>query len=90
MINSTLERQAKSSDELMCRLIEKRDGKKLVDSNVNPSSFSYAINFAQTNSQTSDTSAGDTTMPNTLAQPINHFHNKTIIDGSTPTFWMPQ
>jgi hypothetical protein len=29
MINSTLERQAKSTDEQLCRLIEERDGKKL-------------------------------------------------------------
>jgi hypothetical protein len=29
MINSTLERQAKSSNELMRRLIEERDGKNL-------------------------------------------------------------
>jgi hypothetical protein len=39
MINSVLEGQAKSSDELIRRLIEERDGKKLDDSNVNPSSF---------------------------------------------------
>jgi hypothetical protein len=50
MINSVLERQAKSSDELVRRLIEELDGKKLVDSNVNPSSSSScAVNFAQTN-----------------------------------------
>jgi hypothetical protein len=63
MINFALERQAKSSDELVRRLIEQRDGKKLVDSDVNPSS-SCAINFAQTNPQTSGTSVGDTTMSN--------------------------
>jgi hypothetical protein len=49
MINSTLERQAKRSDELMCRLIVEWDGKKLVDSNVHHSSSSCTINFAQTN-----------------------------------------
>jgi hypothetical protein len=27
MINSALERQAKSTDEMLCRLIEERDGK---------------------------------------------------------------
>jgi hypothetical protein len=48
MINSALERQAKSSDELVRRLIEERDGEKLADSNVNPSPSSCAINFAQT------------------------------------------
>jgi hypothetical protein len=75
MINSALERQAKSSDELMHRLIEERDGKKLIDFNVNPSSSSYAVNFAQTNPQTSDTSVGDTTMQNLSAQPMNHIYS---------------
>jgi hypothetical protein len=49
MINSVLERQAKSSDELVHRLIEERDGGKLANSNVNPSSSSCTVNFAQTN-----------------------------------------
>jgi hypothetical protein len=70
-------------------LIEQRDKKKLVDSDVNPSS-SCAINFAQTNPQTSGTSVGDTTMSNPSAQPMNHFHSQTIINDSTPTFGMPQ
>jgi hypothetical protein len=43
MINSILERQAKRNDELMRRLIEEWDGKKLVDSNVNPSSTKWCI-----------------------------------------------
>jgi type II secretory pathway component PulM len=30
MIDSVLERQAKSTDELLCRLIEERDGKNLM------------------------------------------------------------
>jgi hypothetical protein len=60
MINSALERQAKSSNKLMCRLIEERDGKKLVDSNVHASSSSYIINFAQTNPQPSGTLVGGT------------------------------
>jgi hypothetical protein len=51
MINSILERQARSSDKLMRRLIEERDRKKLVDCNVNPSS-SCAVNFTQTNTVT--------------------------------------
>jgi hypothetical protein len=67
MINSTLERQAKSSDELMRRLIEEWDGKKLANSNVNPSSCSCSVNFTQTNRQTSRTLTDDTTMPNPLA-----------------------
>jgi hypothetical protein len=36
MINSALERQAKSMDELLRRLIEERDGKKLDVTSVNP------------------------------------------------------
>jgi hypothetical protein len=82
MINSALERQAKSSDELMRRLIEELDGKKLVDSNVNPSSSSSSssssscvVNFAQTNPQISGTSVGGTIMPNPSAQPMNHFYS---------------
>jgi hypothetical protein len=73
MINSALERQAKSGDELVRRLTEERDGEKLVDSNVNPSSSSFAVNFAQTNPQTSGTSADGTTMPNPSAQLMNHY-----------------
>jgi hypothetical protein len=61
IINSALERQAKSSNEMMCRLIEKRDVKQLVESNVHTSSSSSCgVNFVQTNQQSSDTSAGDT------------------------------
>jgi hypothetical protein len=67
MINFTLERQVKSNDELMRRLIEERDEKKLVDSNVNPSSSSYIVNFAQNNPQPSGTSAGGTSQPNPSA-----------------------
>jgi hypothetical protein len=74
MINSALERQAKSTDELLCRLIEERDGKKYSDANVNSSSSNYAVNFAQTNPHTSGPSVGGTTMPNPSSQPLNHFH----------------
>jgi hypothetical protein len=48
MINSTLERQAKSSNEMMHRLIEEEDGKRPIDSNVHTSS-SCTVNFSQTN-----------------------------------------
>jgi hypothetical protein len=69
MINSALERQAKSTDELLLRLIEERDGKKLDTTRANPSSSSsYAISFAQTNPQTSGALAGGTTMSNPSAQ----------------------
>jgi hypothetical protein len=70
MINSALERQAKSSNELMCRLIEEWDQKKLVDSNVHASSSSCAVKFAQTNPQPSGTS-----QPKPSAQPMNHFYS---------------
>jgi hypothetical protein len=62
--------------------------KKLDDSNVNPSSC--AVNFTQTNLQTSATFVGDASMPNPSVQPMNHFHSRTIIDGSAPTFGTPQ
>jgi hypothetical protein len=71
MINSVLERQAKSTDKFLCRLIEEWDGKKHDATSVNsssPSSFSScAISFTQTNSHTSGLSAGDTSIPNPLA-----------------------
>jgi hypothetical protein len=90
MINSALERQAKSTDELLCSLIEEWDGKKLGSTSVNPSSASCAISFTQTNPHTSDTSAGGTTMPNPSAKPVNQFHSRTTIKGSAPTFGMSQ
>jgi hypothetical protein len=89
MINFVLESQAKSTDKLMHRLIEEQDGKKLADSNVNPSSSSCALNFARTNSQTSDTSVGGATMTNPSTQLMNHFHSQTTIESSAPTFGVP-
>jgi hypothetical protein len=67
MIYSALERQAKGTNELLHRLIEKRDRKKLDTSSINPSSSSCAVSFTQTNPQTSHTSTGGATMPNLLA-----------------------
>jgi hypothetical protein len=90
MIDSALERQAKSIDELLCRLIAERDGKKLNATNVNPSSSTCTISFTQTNPHTSGPSVGDTSMPNSSAQPVNHFHSRTTIECSAPTFRMPQ
>jgi hypothetical protein len=90
MINSTLERQAKNTDELLRRLIEERDEKKLDATKVNHSSSTYAVSFSQTNPHTSGQSTGNTSMSNPLAQSVNHFHNRTTIEGSTPTFEMPQ
>jgi hypothetical protein len=75
MINSALQRQTKSTDELLRRLIEERDGIKLGSTSVNPSSSTCAVSFTQTNSHTSGTSVGDTTIPNTSALPMNHFHS---------------
>jgi hypothetical protein len=90
MINSALERQAKSIDELLCRLIEEQDGKKHCDDNVNPSSLACAVNFAQTNTHTSGPPVGSTTMPNPSIQPANHFHRQITIEGSAPNLGMPQ
>jgi hypothetical protein len=89
MINSVLERQAKSTGELLRRLIEEWDGKKLETTSVNPSSSTCAISFTQTNPQTSGASAADTSMPNPSVQSINHFHSRTTIESSAPTFGMP-
>jgi hypothetical protein len=88
MINSALERQTKICNKLVRRLIDERDRKKLVDSNVNPSS-SCTFNFAQTNHQPSGTSAGDTSQPNPSAQSMNHFYSRTTIDSSAPIGGMP-
>jgi hypothetical protein len=48
-INSALDRQLKSNNKLVRRLIEWQDRKKLIDSNVHPSSSSCAVNFAKIN-----------------------------------------
>jgi hypothetical protein len=86
MINSAWERQAKSTDELLRRLIEERDRKKHSDANVNPSSSTCVVNFAQMNPHTSGASVDDITMPNPSAQPVNHFHSRTTIEGcDTPS-----
>jgi hypothetical protein len=89
MINSELERQAKSTDELLRSLIEEWDGKKLDATSANPSS-TCAVSFTQTNTHTSGPSAGSTSIPNPSAQPMNHFHSRTTIEGSTPNLGMPQ
>jgi hypothetical protein len=89
MINSTLERQAKSTDELLCRLIEERDEKKLDATSANPSSSTYTVSFTQINPHTSGPSMDDTSMLNPSAQPANHFHSRTTIEGSTHTLGMP-
>jgi hypothetical protein len=75
MINFALEWQAKSTDELLHRLIEERDRKKLGSTSVNPSSSSCTVSFTQTNPHTCGTSMGDATMPNSFVQPVNHFHS---------------
>jgi hypothetical protein len=48
---------------------------KFVDPNVHVSSSSCTVNFDQTNSQLGGTSAGGTSQPNPLAQPMNHFYS---------------
>jgi hypothetical protein len=85
-----LERQAKNTDELLCTLVEERDRKKLDTTSVNPSSFICVVSFTQTNLHTSGASVGGTLMPNPSAQSVNHFHSWTIIEGSAPTFEVPQ
>jgi hypothetical protein len=90
MINYALERQAKSIDELLRRLIEERDEKKHDATKVNSSSSTCAVSFTQTNPHTSVPSAGGTSITNPSAQPVNHFHSRTIIKDLTPTFGMPQ
>jgi hypothetical protein len=77
MINFALERQAKSTDEFD-------------DSNINySSSSSCVVSFAESNPQTSGTMMGGATMPNPSVQPMNYFHSRTTIEGSTPTFGVP-
>jgi hypothetical protein len=90
VIDSVLERQANSTDKLLHRLTEERDKKKPDTTNVNPSSSTCAVSFTQTNPHTSDQSAGGTSMPNLLAQSVNHFHSQTTIEGLSPSFVMPQ
>jgi hypothetical protein len=89
-INSALERQAKSTDELLCRLIEERDGKKLDATSANHFSSTCAVSFTQTNPHTSGPSMVSTSMPNPSAQLMNHFHGRTTIEGSAPNLGMPQ
>jgi hypothetical protein len=75
MINSALERQAKSTDELLRRLITEWDGKKLDATSANPSSSTCIVSFTQTNPHISGASAGSTSMPIPSAQLVNHFHS---------------
>jgi hypothetical protein len=64
MISSVLERQAKTTDELLCKLIEERVGKKHDDSSTNHSSSTCVVSFTQTNPHTIGPSVGDTSMLN--------------------------
>jgi hypothetical protein len=90
MIDSTLERQAKSTYELLRRLVEERGGKKLDATSVNPSSSTCAVSFTQTSPHTSGPLVGGTSMPNPSAQRVNHLHSQTTIKDSAPTFGMPR
>jgi hypothetical protein len=67
IIISALERQAKNTDELLRRLIEEQDRKKLDATSANPSSCACAVNFTQTNPHTSGPSMGGTSMPHPSA-----------------------
>jgi hypothetical protein len=82
--------QAKSIDELLCRLIEERDGKKLDATSVNLSSSFFAVSFTQINPHTSGPSTGGTSMSNPSARTMNHFHSRTTIESSATTFGMLQ
>jgi hypothetical protein len=75
MINYVLERQAKSTNELLRRLIEEWDGKKFEATSVNPFSSTCAVSFIQTNPHTSGASGGCTSMANPSVQPVNNFHS---------------
>jgi hypothetical protein len=90
MINSALKRQAKSTDELLRRLIEERNEKKLDATSVNLSSSTCTVSFTQTNPHISGPFMSGTSMPHPSAQSMNHFHSRTTIEGSAPTFGMPQ
>jgi hypothetical protein len=90
MINFALERQVKSTDELLRRFIEEWDRKRLDTTSANSSSSTSTVNFTQTNPYTSGPSVGGTSMPNPSVQLINHFHSQITIEGSTPTFGVPQ
>jgi frataxin-like iron-binding protein CyaY len=72
MIDSALERQAKNTDEMLCRLTEERDGKKFDTTSVNLSS-TCTVSFI--NPHISDPSADGTSMPNPSTQPVNHCHS---------------
>jgi hypothetical protein len=71
-------------------LIEEQDEKKLDATSVNPSSSTYAVSFTQTNPHSSGALVGGTLMPNPSAQPVNHFHGRTTIEGSAHTSGMLQ
>jgi hypothetical protein len=49
-----------------------------------------AVSFTQTNPHTSGPLVSGTSMPNPSAQPMNHFHSQTTIEGSTPNLRLPQ
>jgi hypothetical protein len=67
MINSALKRQAKSTDELLRRLIEERNEKKLDATSVNLSSSTCTISFTQTNPHISGPFMSGTSMPHPSA-----------------------
>jgi hypothetical protein len=75
MINSALERQAKSTDELLLRLIEEQNGEKLDTTIIISSTTSCIVTFTQTNPETRGTSVDGATIPNPSTQPMNHFYS---------------
>jgi hypothetical protein len=72
-------------------LVNRRVGQEKCDvTSAIPSSSTCVVSFTQTNPQTGGPSAGGTSMPNPSAQPMNHFHSRTTIEGSAPTLGMSQ
>jgi hypothetical protein len=84
MINSALERQAKSTDELLRRLIEERDRKNSMLLVLTVLLILALLVLLKLNH--TQVVHRRTTMLNPSAQPMNHFHSRTTIEGSASTF----
>jgi len=89
MIDTALDRQARASNELMRRLIEERDGKKVADNHANVSSPSGDFHVPQTENPPSVTSVGSAPQAHPQTQPTSHYHSQTTISGSAPVYGMP-
>jgi hypothetical protein len=63
-------------------------GREKLDATKVNSSSTCAVSFSQNNPHISGPSVGGTSMCNPSTQPVNHFHSRTTIEGSAPTFGM--